>query len=339
MELAESLLTVTADNVFLFVNNAAIFREYSDPQMKFNTPFSSPFREDNNPSFVIYEKGFFVDFATGEKGNAITFLMKLNKINFNQALILLVYDFNLSSRFNCFNSVAIPSKKAAYRNPKSSICLEGGSEIKVTTRAFNEKDYQYWSRYNLDQQDLAAANIAPISHFFINSKMFIADALSYAFAEKKDGTITIKVYQPLSPYLKWISNNNGSVWELWEQLPATGKDIVITSSRKDALCVIKNLNIPSTAFQSETVIPKQSVMEEIMARFENVYLMMDNDFNGKENWGQLAAQKLLLRFPTVKNIVIPETSECKDFSGLVARYGSRNSGDALKRLIKHLTLE
>lgn len=335
MELAQNLLTVTAENVFFFINNLAIFQKYSDPRMKFNTPFSSPFREDNNPSFVIYEKGFFVDFATGEKGNGITFLMKLNKINFNEALLMLVYDFDLSSRFNCFNTIRVASVQAKYRNPKSAVSL-GSAEIKVKTRKFEERDYKYWSQYNLDERDLSKANIVPISHFFINGKMFIAEQLAYAFAEKKDGIVTIKVYQPKSAYLKWISNNNGSVWELWEQLPVTGHSVIITSSRKDAACVIKNIDYPSTAFQSETVIPKESVMEEVLQRFPNVYLMLDNDFDGKENWGQLAAQKLILRFPTIKNIVIPEKSGCKDFSDLVSKYGKASASLGLKTLIQNL---
>ena len=336
MELAQNLLSVTADNVFLFLSNLDIFRQYSDPKMRFNTPFSSPFRTDDNPSFVIYEKGFFVDFATGEKGNGITFLMKLNQINFNEALLLLVYDFDLSSRFNCFNSIKIASKKAEYKNPKRSVCLDGKAEIKVTVRPFMERDTKYWGQYNLDEKSLRQANIMPISHFFINGKMFIAEALSYAFAEKKDGVVTIKVYQPMSPFLKWISNNNGSVWELWEQLPRSGDSIVITSSRKDALCVIKNVGIPATAFQSETVVPKPVVMMHILSRFKHVYLLMDNDFEGKENWGQLAASKLLLKYTGIKNLVISTESNCKDFSDLVSKYGHARASVYLKRIIREL---
>jgi hypothetical protein len=334
MNIAENLLPVTADNLYSFVNNASIFSFYMNSQMKFNTPFSSPFRADKNPSFIIYERGFFVDFASGEKGNAITFVMKLYKLNFNNALLLIIRDQNLVDRFNCLDSFKdVVYEKANFNNARSTVSLEGGSEINVKRRDFNQDDRDYWGKYNLDENDLNSAKIIPISHFFIGLKMFIAEKLSYAFMERKDGVITIKIYQPNSSYLKWINNNNGSVWEMWEQLPRKAETVIITSSRKDALCVIKNLSIASTAFQSETTIPKESVMNEIFERFENVYLLMDNDFNKEKNWGQEAADKLIQRFSNLTNIVIPSETECKDFSDLCFKYGHQEASEILMKVI------
>jgi hypothetical protein len=305
MDIAQNLLSVTAENLYSFVNNASIFSFYMNSKMKFNTPFSSPFRADKNPSFIIYERGFFVDFASGEKGNAITFVMKLYKLNFNNALLLIIRDQNLIDRFNCLDSFRdVVYEKAKFENPRNVVSIEGGADINVKKRDFNQSDKDYWGKYNLEEEDLRRANIVPISHFFIGLKMFIAEKLSYAFMERKDGKITIKIYQPKSPYLKWINNNNGSVWEMWEQLPRKADTIIITSSRKDALCVIKNLSIASTAFQSETVIPKESVMNEVSGRFDNVYLLLDNDFGKDKNWGQEAAGKLIRSFSNLTNIVI-----------------------------------
>ena len=333
MEIFKDLLPVTAENVYTFVTDVNIFKEYTDSKFRFNTPFSSPFRNDKNPSFIIYEKGFFVDFATGEKGNAITFLMKLNKINFNEALLIIVKDFNLSSFFNCFDSNKTTSKKAVFSNPRSTISIDGGIDINVTRRAFNKADKEYWGQYNIEEEDLRFANIIPISHFFLGLKMFIAEKLSYAFLERKDGEITIKIYQPKSSCLKWINNNNGSVWEMWEQLPQKAETIIITSSRKDALCITKNLALASTAFQSETVVPKVVVMESIFERFTNVYLLLDNDFGKEKNWGQVAAQKLMQRFSNLTNIVIPESTGCKDFSDLCSTYGHQEASEILMKVV------
>lgn len=332
MEITPELLAVNAQNVFSFLNNATIFKAYCDPKMKFNTPFSSPFREDKKPSFVIYEKGFYMDFASGEKGNAITFVMNLYKVNFNVALLMIIKEFNLGSKFNCFDSSVSSEKKAAFENPKNSLSLEH-AVISVKRKAFTSKDGEYWSQYNISEKDLNFANIIPISHFFVNEKMFIAEALSYAFLEKKDGVVSIKVYQPKSLYLKWISGNNGSVWEMWSQLPQYGTHVIITSSRKDALSIIKNTNIPSTAFQSETTIPKLSVMNEVFSRFDNVYLLLDNDFDKKTNWGQVAAEKLIAKYPKLKNLVIPSPSKCKDFSDVVSIHGPVLANTLIRKLI------
>jgi len=333
MELSKSLLPVTAENVQSFVSNVNIFLKYSDVKFKFNTPFSSPFRNDKNPSFIVYEKGFFVDFATGEKGNAITFVMKLNKVNFNDALLMIVRDFSLTAEFNYFDSSKISSKKADFNNPRSNISVSGNVDINVTKRSFNSNDYEYWSQYNLTEEDLRFANIIPISHFFIGLKMFIAEKLSYAFLERKDGDVTIKIYQPKSSCLKWINNNNGSVWEMWEQLPRKAETVIITSSRKDALCIIKNLSLASTAFQSETTTPKESVMSEVINRFTDVYILMDNDYDKETNWGQNAAQKLIRRFSNVINLVIPEETGCKDFSDLCSKHGHQEASEILMRVI------
>jgi hypothetical protein len=333
MDLAEELLTVTAENVYCFVTNVAIFKAYCDPKMRFNTSFSSPFRKDAKPSFVIYEKGFFVDFANGEKGNAITFVMKLHQVNFNTALLMIIKEFNLTSRFNCFDSQSVSVKKAAFENPKNSVCVEGGVEITVKKRPFNNHDKEYWSQYEITEQDLIWAKVVPVSHYFLDGRMFIAEKLSYAFLEKKDKKLSVKIYQPMSSYLKWINSNDSSVWELWEQLPKTGTHVIITSSRKDAICIYKHTGIPSTSFQSETIIPKSIVMEEVFSRFDNVFLLMDNDVDKEKNWGQEAASKLKSKYPELINVVIPEKSKCKDFSDLISMYGFEKSSIALKRLI------
>jgi hypothetical protein len=329
MEITKDLLAVTAENVYTFVSNLDIFRKYSEQKMKFNTPFSSPFRNDKNPSFVIYEKGFFVDFATGQKGNAITFLMTLNNINFNEALNLIVKDFGLYDRFSCYSVSNYNSKIASFENARNSVSLEGGSKLSVRRRDFNEFDKEYWSQYNIDENDLVMAKIVPISHFFIDTKMFISDRLSYAFLEKKDGVITYKIYQPKNKFIKWINGNDGSVWELWDTLPIKGKNLIITSSRKDALCIIKNLKTPSTARQSETVSIKPQVMEELHQRFPWIYLLLDNDFDKKENWGQKAATILTSKYPYLINVALPSEYGCKDFSDLMSKFGKEKANAIL----------
>jgi len=329
MEITKDLLAVTAENVYTFISNLDIFRKYCEQKMRFNTPFSSPFREDKNPSFVIYEKGFFIDFATGEKGNAITFLMMLNKINFNDALNLIIKDFGLYGHFNCFSTSTLSSKTASFENPRNSISVEGGVELSVKRRDFSKDDKEYWSQYNIDENDLNLAKIIPISHFFIGTKMYISDRLSYAFLEKKDGIMTYKIYQPKNKYIKWINGNDSSVWELWELLPKKCENLVITSSRKDALCVIKNLKVPSVARQSESAIVKPQIMEELHERFPNIFLLLDNDFDKKENWGQKAASSILKKYPYLINVVIPSYTGCKDFSDLVSKFGKEKANEIL----------
>lgn len=318
MRIAEELLPLTAANVMDHVTDLQIFMRYSDQKMKVNTPFSSPFRDDKNPSFIIYERGFYKDFASGDKGNGIKYIMNLYRINFNQALLRIVYDFGVHDKFACFNSAkpAAVNRVAKFENARSAISIDG-SEISVVRRAFNQKDAEYWGKYNLTEKDLIFGRIVPISHFYLGTKMFIAEPLAYAFLERKDGIVTYKIYQPMAKIMKWINNNNSSVWELWDQLPKTGKYVFVNSSRKDALCVWKLTGIPSTALQAESTNPKKHVMEELIGRFDHVILLFDNDWNKEKNWGQIAAQKLLYEHPSLLNLVIDELHGAKDPSDLV----------------------
>ncbi len=63
-----------------------------------SNPFIYPERQ-KTPSFNIYpnSKGrwMYHDFATGEHGDCFELVMKLNRIDFKEALTLIVRDFNI----------------------------------------------------------------------------------------------------------------------------------------------------------------------------------------------------------------------------------------------------
>ena len=335
MNIQNNLLELTSKNVFSVVSHQSVFVAFCDSKMRFNTVFSSPLRKDNKPSFVIYERGFFIDFASGEKGDSVSFVMKLNNIDFNSALCAIVEKLNVAYRFIIRKRNDFVIKIASYNNPKASSIDLDGCKIDVTVRKIKQEDIDYWKKYNINgEEEIKSFNIVPISHFFLNKKMYIAERLSYVFVEKKDGIITKKIYQPNSRYMKWINNNNGSVWELWEHLPEKGENLIITSSRKDAASIIKTLKIPSTSLQSESVIPKESVMNELFSRFENIYILYDNDFNSTKNWGQLSAEKIIKKYPKLIGLKINEKYAAKDFSDFVSIHGVRKTKETIISLIK-----
>jgi CHC2 zinc finger len=335
MNIQNNLLELTSKNVFSVVSHQSVFVAFCDSKMRFNTAFSSPLRKDNRPSFVIYERGFFIDFASGEKGDSISFVMKLNNIDFNSALCAIVEKLNVAYRFFIRKKDDFVVKIAPYNNPKASSIDLDGCKIDVKVRQINKDDLEYWKKYNIiGEAEIRSFNIVAISHFFLNKKMYIAEKLSYAFIEKKDNVVTKKIYQPNSRYMKWINNNNGSVWELWEHLPEKGKDLIITSSRKDAASIIKTLKIPSTSLQSESVMPKESVMKELFSRFENIYILYDNDYSSAKNWGQLSAKKIIEKYPKLIGLKINECYGAKDFSDFVSIHGVKKTKETIIPLIK-----
>ena len=134
---------------------------------------------------------------------------------------------------------------------------------------------------------------------------------AYAYIEFKDGVPTYKIYQPFSENYKWLNNHDRSVWDLWSKLPETGENIIITSSRKDALTIWANTGIPSTSGQAESVTFKGNVMDQIKSRFKNVFVLYDNDFDKPENYGRIYGKELAIKHNLIQ-IEIPEYYESKD---------------------------
>jgi hypothetical protein len=154
------------------------------------------------------------------------------------------------------------------------------------------------------------------------------DKIAYAYFEWKDGKESIKLYQPYSTRMKWLSKHDRSVWDLWKQTFEWRKKhghqaVIITSSRKDAMCLWQNLKVPAMSLQGEGYIPKPQVMQQVLDAFDTVYLWYDNDFtHSKENPGQDNAKKLIETYPTLKNICIPSSYQARDPSDLVKQYGT-----------------
>lgn len=333
------LKVLTAKNLLDYVSEEDIYRFYLSKDFKFDVPFSSPFRDDKRPSFIIGGRSRsykYKDFTTGDSGNCFIFVMKLFGIDFNKCLIQIATDFHVRSHFNIAEANFVyQAKKAEYKNALTNYegrVNVGETSLEIKKREFASYDFEYWNTFGVSAKYLKLGRIVAISHYFINGVMYLAEKYAYAFIENKDGIVTYKVYQPLSLYKKWINNNNFSIIELWHLLPEKHDKLVITSSRKDALSIIENCNIPAISYQAESIMPKENVLRELLSRFKTVYLLYDNDYDKSENWGQKMASKLVERYPDLKNIVIDEKYLSKDFSDLVKNHGRSNSSLILKKM-------
>lgn len=315
----KELKELNSKNVLSYITQEEIYRFYLAKNFRFNTPFSSPFRVDKNPSFVISNKNYrYKDFAMGDSGNCFNFVMQLFNINYNLALIQIVTDFNIRSNFHIVNPTGYNNafKRAEVKNLSTNL-YTGTVSLKIKQREWEQYDLDYWQSYGISLTYLRLGWIFPISHFFLNDKCYRADKLSYAYIEKKDNKITYKIYQPKNTFKKFISGNTWSTWELWHLLPQTGEDLIITSSRKDALSIIENLQVPAVSFQAESIIPKDIVLKEVLKRFKRVFLFYDNDTHKAENNGQKMALKLVSKYPELINIKIPDEYNSKDFSDFI----------------------
>lgn len=289
----------------------------------------SPLRDDDiNPSFAFTERDgtiFWKDFGTGESGNLIKLLSKLWFVSYDEALLKIKLDTSSSvPRFDLF------------RKYKGKLHVISNSSIKVRIRDWKDWDIAYWNSYGISQKFCTWCKVFPISHAFFTKEdeegrkrtvCVPMDKYAYAYFEWKDGKQSIKLYQPYSVSMKWLSKHDSSVWDLWKQAfnwaqKKSNESVIITSSRKDAMCLWENLGVPAMALQGEGYLPKPQVMKQVFNQFKTVYLWYDNDFTHEnDNPGQDNANKLLNLYPELHNIVISSDYKSKDPSDLVKNWG------------------
>lgn len=291
---------------------------------------NSPLRDDDNrPSFSLFIRGdevYWKDFGTGDSGNIISLMAKLWHVDYQEALYKIKLD--LDQRIPHFNLI---------RRYKGKIHLVQDSQLDVRVREWKDWDTEYWKSYGISRKFCEWCNVHPVSHAFFtrvnpetNKEQTICvpmDKIAYAYFEWKDGKKSIKLYQPFSDRMKWLSKHDASVWDLWKQAfkwaeKRSNEALIITSSRKDAMCLWENLGVPCMSLQGEGYIPKPQVMNQVFDTFKTVYIWYDNDFKHlNDNPGQDNAKKLIELFPGLKNICIPTEYRSKDPSDLVKMHG------------------
>lgn len=321
----KTAISISRDDITL--SDRDIIKRYLGVD-SFPCKLSSPLREDDDrPSFSMQEKDgtvFWKDFGTGESGNAVSLMSKLWNVTYPEALLKIKLD----------TEYKIP-RASLIRRYNGKIHLTSSSTIQVKIREWKEYDREFWQSFGIPQEFATWCNVYPISHAFFtkeidgkkNTITVPMDKYAYAYFEWKDGIQSIKLYQPFSQTMKWLSKHDASVWDLWKQAFLFAKKksnnaVVITSSRKDAMCIWYNLGIPAMSMQGEGYLPKPQVMQQVIDTFKTVYLWYDNDFSHKEdNPGQDNARKLIDLYPQLINICIPSEFQCKDPSDLVKTLG------------------
>ena len=321
----KSSISISRDDVS--VSDRDIIKRYIGID-KFPCKISSPLRDDDDqPSFSMMERDglvFWKDFGTGESGNAVNLMAKLWVVTYSEALLKIKLD----------TEYKIP-RASLIRRYNGKIHLTSSSSIKVKVRKWKDYDREFWQSFGIPQEFVTWCNVHPISHAFFTKEIdgrkqtitVPMDKYAYAYFEWKDGNESIKLYQPYSQSMKWLSKHDASVWDLWKQAfrwaeEKSDEAVIITSSRKDAMCLWYNLGIPAMSLQGEGYIPKPQVMKQVLDQFKTVYLWYDNDFKHKDdNPGQDNAKKLIDLYPTLRNICIPSDLQCKDPSDLVKTYG------------------
>lgn len=267
----------------------------------------SPLRQDRHPSFFIYSpdgiKVLYKDYATGEHGDIYSLLQRQYGINFSQLIRKIANNKDLWRESN-----VVVNNKSKGRGTSSYV------DIRVKIRDWEKHDIEYWQSYGISLQWLKYVEVYPISHKIVykdgNRYVFHAAKYAYVFVERKEGNISLKIYQPFSKEYKWTTNNDYSVVGLWTKIPMNGNKLVICSSLKDSLTLWANIGIPAIYVQSETTGMSKTAQEVLKSRYKHIFVCFDNDEPG------LRDGKAFSEATGFTNVVLPSFAGGKDLSDM-----------------------
>jgi len=328
------------------INSKVLDQELTDSQiysfymntsdLKLNTAMSSPLRDDPTPSFGFFlnkkSKIIYNDFVTGG-GDCYKFVKEL--FGYSQWFDVysqIAVDFNLDSKYICSRNITSDKTKSNIKYDKNiQIQKKAKCDIGVTKREWQTHDLEYWNSFNISKPMLIKYRVFPLRYIFLNKRPIAADKHAYVYIETKDRKITHKIYQPFSKF-KWITDNDNSVWQGWQQLPNRGDVLIITKSLKDVMSIKATTGFNAIALQNEKANPKDVVIEELKVRFDRVFILFDNDYDKSENWGQINGKEISRDY-MIKNLLIEKEYKSKDFSDLVANHGKNFAKELLNSKI------
>ena len=292
-----------------------------------NTLINSPLREDNNPSFIIHfnadNKIYYMDFATGEYGGILSLIQSFLCLPNINEVVKLINTTNFNSIKHKYDIKFLES----YEKKKY--------DIKIRIRDLTQEDIDYWETYGVDHTRLTEFGVYPISHYYLideeYSQLFSTRHYCYAYAEYYS-KFYYKIYRPYSKDSKWTSNMPFNIWDLYNILPSSGEVVILTKSRKDAMCIMSNSDFPAINMQSERGRPSLEKINDLKQRFKNLFIWYDNDFDKPQNWGRRFATEIANTYDLIQ-IEIPDGFEAKDISDFHKDFGKKITKNLIRELI------
>lgn len=291
--------------------------------------FRSPLRRDKEPTCSFYRNNsgdlIFKDFATGQHLNVFGVVQDMFKCNYFEALRIIANDLGIvrdnsiiknSGKINT-NPIIIKDKEI--------------SKIQVEIQEFSDLELKWWKRYGITLDILKKFDVYSCKHVFLNDQLFAKSQQHcpiYGYYGKKyHGLELWRCYFPKRTSYRFITNWPSKKIQGYDQLPKTGKLLVITKSMKDTMCLY-SMGIASCSPNSETQFISNTLLEELKNRFEHIVVLFDNDYTGITFMNR--TKKL---HPELIYTWIPFKYKAKDISDYYKEYGRKETLNLIKNFI------
>jgi len=315
-------LRLTPQAVLSKISEYDIFRFYMPAKdWKINQVTYSPFRNENNPSFLIgTRKGYlsFIDFAdTSKRGDCFTFVkMLFNLATMDDVLRMIDRDFGLGF----LPGTSTDKYKAIQKEYKQPEDLgKRYSLIQVVTRKFTNEELAYWNEYYQSLDDLRANNVYSIKQLFLNRKKFPLKETDLRFGYFYEGHW--KIYRPFGDKKsKWVPNNVPITTMDGKEDIANCSVAFINKSKKDYM-VMKKVFPCCCAVQNEGVACfSDENVEYLKANSDRQILSFDADDVGVKN-SQMITRLFDFEYANVPRKYLSEG--IKDWADLAKEHGFR----------------
>lgn len=250
---------------------------YCPTKFTIGKPFGSPFRRDDNPSFMIgikNNKYYHCDFGDSRYcGGFIDFVRQKFNCDTYDALTIIAKDFGLGDR-DVDRSIA--SRSEVQHVKKETL-------IQVITKNFDRTELNYWKDYYQDMTDLKNENVHSVKSLWINRRKINISPTELVFAYDWEDGKYWKIYRPYATTgLKWMSNTPNDYVDGLDNIRGCDKAL-LTKSKKDAM-VIRKFFRCTCGIQNESLGAINRFTAEWLKReAKDVYVNFDGDEPGKLN--------------------------------------------------------
>jgi DNA primase len=306
-----------------------IFRFYMPNQdWKINRVTYSPFRHENNPSFMIGNKmGYllFIDYAdTSKRGDCFNFVQMVHNLpNMSETLRKIDKDFGLGLS----TGVITEDYKRIISEYKQPHLEKRYSLIQVKVRKFTKSELDYWAEYHQDLQDLRDNNVYSIKELYLNKQRFPLGENELRFGYLYEGQYW-KIYRPYADKKhKWMPNNV-PITAMDGKLDITNCDVAFINKSKKDYMVMKKIFPCCCAVQNEGLgCFSHENVEYLKANSDRQILSFDADDVGVQNSKQIT-EMFDFEYTNVPRQYLSEG--IKDWADLAKAHGLQAIKDYLK---------
>lgn len=291
--------------------------------------FRSPLRKDRRPTCSFYRNGsntlIFKDFATGQHLNIFGVVQEIFRCNYFEALRIIANDMGI------VRDKSLQKNSGKINENPVKIQDKEMSKIQVEIQDFTNLELKWWEKYGITPEILKHFDVYSCKHVFLNGQL-IAKSQQHCpifgyYGKKYQGIELWRCYFPKRTSFRFITNWPSKKIQGYDQLPKSGKLLIITKSMKDTMCLY-SCGIIACAPNSENLFISDTMLEKLKNRFENIVVFYDNDRPGLYNMAKIRKEH-----PELIYISIPKKYGSKDISDFYKDYGRKETLNLIKQFI------